>query len=88
MIRNKIKTISILAILIFTCFNANAFFFNKKPKKEGFSEGDFIYVYKSKWRPAKILKIYQYNNQYYFYISYVGQDKVYDEWINPKLSNK
>lgn len=73
---NKIK-IAVLFISIFLSCDVNAFFWDNS---DLYKKGKFIYVYREKWRPAKILKKIFYNGENYYHVTFVGLSKDYDVW--------
>lgn len=73
---NIIKVL-LLFITIFFFSEVNAFF---QEKNELYKKGSFVYVYREKWRPAKIIKKIFYNGENYYHITFVGLSKYYDVW--------
>ncbi len=76
-----IKFKKLIVLLLFASvllsINANAFFWSKRGLYE---KGDFVYVYRDKWRPAKILKKIFHNSENYYQVTFVGLSKNYDVW--------
>lgn len=72
------KSLLLFIISIFFSVTSNAFFWNNSNSL--YQKGDFVYVYREKWRPAKILKVVFHNGKNYYHVTFVGLTKEYDVW--------
>jgi hypothetical protein len=78
MINSKKIKILLLLISIFLSKHTNAFFWSSHDSM--YEKGDFVYVFREKWRPAKILKIVFHSGENYYHVTFVGLSKEYDVW--------